>query len=423
MIFGLVILAYLIAKAVNGGNDINVYLHASEQLLQKKNIYAKNPFNNYLYSPLFTILLTPLTLFNWSIARVIWVVINIAFTVRLWYLLEQLVIGTLSLSKSYKRVWTISVAILSFGFLNHNLNLGQVTVLILWLTMEGIFQIMQKENVKGAALIALGINIKIIPLLALVYLFFKGKFKAIIYTLIFIGLSLLLPALLIGWEYNNDLLYKWKNAINPTDKKFAFENNDGCNSLNAVLPAFLYNNFDKPSNIERDPRWLFKRKIANLSTTTLTIILQICRVIVLLFIPFSIFFNYKKRKDEHLYYHWEIAYLLLVTLLIFPHQMKYSMLYFVPVGAYVLFYYLYIVEHKIKINTFQRVVGGISVLLLFILSIMGRDIIGHYLVNLLDFYHFMGFSNLLFLVILAICNPQKLTRLSLEKQLQQNDII
>lgn len=416
IILGIVILCYLVVKAASGGNDINVYLYAAKQILLHKNIYAKNPFNNYLYSPLFAVLLTPLSLFNWNIARVIWVLINLAFTIRLWQLLQQLLNGTFVLSKLYKSIWAIGVAVLSFGFLNHNLNLGQVTVVILWLTVEGIYRVMQKENLKGAALIALGINIKIIPLLALVYLFFKGKFKAIVYTFSFVGLSLLIPALFIGWEYNNDLFSKWKDAINPTGKKYTFENNDGCNSLNAVLPAFLYNDFEKPSNLEYNPHWRFLRKIANLRAPLLTIILQISRILVLLFIPFSIFFYYKNRKQEYIYYHWEIAYVLLVTLLIFPHQMKYSMLYFIPVGAYILFYYLYIIEQKLPISIFDKMVGCLATLLLFVLAIMGRDIIGHFLVDILDFYHFMGFSNLLFLFILATCNPQKLIRLDMNKR-------
>ncbi len=419
ILIGLIIIAYLISKAINGGNDINVYLHAAEQLLRERDIYKPNPYNYYLYSPLFAILLVPFTFFDWGIARVIWVVINLLFAFRIWQLLQQLPLETLSLSIPYRRIWSIAIAVLSFGFLNHNLNLGQVTILILWLTMEGIYQTMKKNEIRGAALLTLGINIKIIPLIALGYLFLKGKFKAVIYSIAFGVASLILPAFIIGWEYNKELLAKWKEAINPTKEKFAFENNDGCNSLNALLPAFLYDQFEEPSNIEAEPSWNFKRKIADLSVPLLNIILQITRILVLLFVPFSVFYYYKNRKYEYLYYHWEIAYLLLVTLLIFPHQMKYSMLYFVPTGAYILFYYLYIIQEKWVMNYNKIIIGVIAGVLLFILSIMGRDIIGNYLVNILDFYHFIGFSNLLFLFLLAWCNPRQLEQLTAQEQ-QQN---
>lgn len=417
-LIGIGVLFYLGSKAILGGNDINVYIHASRQLVNGSNIYILNPFNNYLYSPLFAILLLPLVFVPAGLARAIWLLLNIVMIIRLYIIQKKLITGALPLSKRYLIYWNIALALLSFGFLNHNFNLGQVTILILWLTIEGLFQINKNKRLKGAALIALGINIKIIPLLALVYLFFKIKIRAITYTVLFIGISLLLPALFIGFEFNNKLLYTWKNIINPSGEKYVFENNDGCHSLNAVLPAFLYD-FNEPSTIEKQqPNWNFKRKIVFLSEQTLTMILQASRVLLLLMIPFIVLYRSKERQPqyEYVYFFWEIAYLMLITLLLFPHQMKYSMLYFVPVGAYVLFYYLFIIQQKLKINRIEKMVGGFAVLLMFILAIMGRDIIGNYLVNILDFYHFMGFNNLLFLIILAVCNPYRLVRLYQEKQ-------
>ncbi len=407
------VLLYLGSKAILSGNDINVYIHASRQLVNGSNIYILNPFNNYLYSPLFAVLLVPLVFVPAGLARAIWLLLNIVMIARLWVIQKKLITGVLLLSNRYQFYWNIALAVLSFGFLNHNFNLGQVTILILWLTIEGLFQINKNKKLKGAILIALGINIKIIPLLALVYLFFKIKIRAITYTVLLVGMSLLLPVLFIGIEFNNKLLYTWKNIINPSGEKYVFENNDGCHSLNAVLPAFLYD-FNEPSTIEKQQsNWNFKRKIAYLPELTLTIILQASRILLLLIIPFIIFYRSKERQlqYEYLYFFWEMAYLMLITLLLFPHQMKYSMLYFVPVGAYVVFYYLFIMQQQLKINLLEKIIGGLAALLLFTLSIMGRDIIGNYLVNILDFYHFMGFNNLFFLIILAVCNPYRLVKL------------
>lgn len=411
-IISLFLLFYLVSKAVNGGNDINVYLHAARQLFYNSNIYTLNPFNSYLYSPLFAVLLSPLAFINTALAQVIWLFLNIIMIIRLWNIQKELVSGTLLLTKYYKITWAICIAILSFGFLNHNFNLGQVTILILWLTIEGLYQVNKDKNLTGAAWIALGINIKIIPMLALVYLFFKIKLRAITYTMLLVGFSLLIPALFIGFEYNNKLLVTWKNIINPTGEKYVFENNDGCNSLNALLPAYLYD-FKELSNIEKEPGWHLKRQVLNLSEPILIIILQASRILLILLIFVIIFYHRKERQPAHesLYFFWEIAYLMLVTLLVFPHQMKYSMLYFVPVGAYVLFYYLFIMQQRLKINFPEQVIGIFALLLMLILSVMGRDIIGNYLVNILDYYHFMGINNLLFLIILAVCNPYRLVQL------------
>jgi hypothetical protein len=416
-IVSLFLLFYLISKAVNGGNDINVYLHAARQLFYNSNIYTLNPFNSYLYSPLFAVLLSPLAFVNTALAQVIWLFLNIIMIIRLWNIQKELVNGAFLLTKYYKIAWAFGIAILSFGFLNHNFNLGQVTILILWLTIEGLYQVRKDKNIKGAAFLALGINIKIIPMLALVYLFFKIKFRAITYAVLLVGFSLLIPALFIGFEYNNKLLITWKSIINPSGEKYVFENNDGCNSLNALLPAYLYD-FKELSNIEKEPNWHLKRQIMNVSESVLIIILQTSRILLILLIPLIIFYRRKERqsKQEYLYFFWEIAYLMLVTLLVFPHQMKYSMLYFVPVGAYVLFYYLLVIQERLKINTFEKIVGYFSALCMLVLAIMGRDIIGNYMVNILDYYHFMGINNLLFLIILGVCNPYRLVQRYEEKQ-------
>lgn len=413
---GLFTLFYLISKAITGGNDINVYLHAARQLLFNSNIYTLNPFNSYLYSPLFAMFLSPLALLNATFARVIWMLLNAVLILRLWNIQKGLVTGSFPLNKKYQKVWAVSIFILSFGFLNHNFNLGQVTVLILWLTIEGLYQVRKNEDLKGAVAIALGINIKIIPMLALVYLFFKMKFRTITYAVLLVGFSLFLPSLFIGFEYNNKLLITWKNIINPSGEKYVFENNDGCNSLNALLPAYLYD-FEELSNIEKEPDWHLKRQIMNLSESVLIIILQTIRILLMLLIPLIIFYRRKERelKHEHLYFFWEIAYLMLIILLVFPHQMKYSMLYFVPVGAYVLFYYLLIIQDRLKINTFEKIVGYFATLCMLVLAIMGRDIIGNYMVNILDYYHFMGINNLLFLIILGVCNPYRLVQLYEER--------
>jgi len=46
IIIGFLLLLFLGIKVYQAGNDINVYLHASQQLFNHLNIYANNPYNN-----------------------------------------------------------------------------------------------------------------------------------------------------------------------------------------------------------------------------------------------------------------------------------------------------------------------------------------------------------------------------------------
>lgn len=426
VLLAIVFLGYLIVRTHRGGNDINVYLFAAQQLLDHQNIYIQNPFNFYLYSPLFALLLSPLTLADMAIARVLWMILNVALAVRLWFVLHGLV-GDLSPRR--RHLWSFLIIVLSLGFLNHNFVLGQVTILILWLTIEGLFQIQRGNTLIGSALLALGINFKIIPMLALFYLGIKGQFKAITYTLVCFGFTLLLPAFFIGFKYNAELLSAWKNVINPSGERFAFEDNDGCHSLNAVLPAYFFDfNSIERSIAPYKRNVAYPRRIVHIPYETLSVILLLSRLLVLgifllALLPRSWIYGNPGKLIQRFWqtlkndfaarnsklefnlrvFLWEIGLLCLVTLLIFPHQMKYSMLYFVPAGAYLIM--CMIPGSQIRVTSVGKLLLILAGLLMLVLAIMGREIIGTHLVDVLDYYHFMGIANLLCLGVMWVLRP------------------
>jgi len=429
-VVALLCLAYLVARTFRGGNDINVYLYAAGQFLRGEDIYTLNPFNVYLYSPLFALMLAPLSLLPMPAARVVWMLVNLALAVRVWFIWRGMVP---TLSAGRRRLWGIAVIVLSAGFLNHIFLLGQVTILILWLTTEGITQTARGRPLLGAALIALGINFKIIPLLALVYLGMRGRVRALAYTVALVGVTLVVPAAVHGWEYNARLLATWRAVINPAGEKFAFEDNDGCVSLNAVLPAYFYDfGAGRPSLTPRRRKVDLPRMITAVPRPTLTTILQASRVLLLLVLMAAMLprswlagplpdltrrlgraLGAPGTDDERAgvgfsaSFYWELAMLCLVTLSIFPHQMKYSMLYFVPAGAYVLYFYLSIAEGQVARRAADAAVGGVAMALMLVLAVSGRDLIGSRAVDILDYYHVMGIAVLLFVPILWYCHPKR----------------
>jgi hypothetical protein len=74
-----------------------------------------------------------------------------------------------------------------------------------------------------------------------------------------------------------DLLQQWKKTISPAGEKYVFENNNGCQSLNAVLPAYFF--FDFGEKHETPPNG-FTREIISVPYTLLVIILQLMRLLV-----------------------------------------------------------------------------------------------------------------------------------------------
>jgi hypothetical protein len=265
----------------------------------------------------------------------------------------------------------------------------------------------------------------------------RGQFRALAYALALIGVTLVVPAAVHGWDYNARLLSTWRTVIDPAGEKFALEDNDGCVSLNALLPAYLYDFGAGHPTLPTGRRKVdLPRMIASVPRPTLTVLLQASRALLLLIVVAGMLRrswlagpirDLPSRLRRALSssgtevegaglamptsFYWELAMLCLATLSIFPHQMKYSMLYFVPAGAYVLYFYLGIAEGQVLRRKADSVVGGVAGALMVVLAVSGRDLIGSHAVDILDYYHVMGITVLLFLPILWYCHPQRfLTR-------------
>src|SRR5208283_856562 len=130
----------------------------------------------------------------------------------------------------------------------------------------------------------------------------------------------------IGVKYNFQLHHEWVHIINPS-KKYVFENDNGNQSLNAILPAF-FNDQSLPPDDVIHTNVNSVREIVHIPYQTLLFIMQITRIFLLLSIIPVILFKQKVRTpgNEHVYFYWELGYIMLISLLIFPHQLNYSML-------------------------------------------------------------------------------------------------
>lgn len=391
-------------KALESGTDINVYLYASKQFFSGNNIYAGNPYNQYLYSPFFAFILGIFSHFNFDTGRVIWALINLVLAFRIYDLLLHLVEQKIHISRLQKSTWSFSLIFVSLMALLHNFNLGQITTLILWLTVEALYQVQIKQKViPGAALLAMGICIKILPVLGLLYLFIKRRYKAALLCILFLVIYLLTPAIVIGLKPTINLTKNWIETINPQNDKYIFESDNGTQSLNAILPAYFYS-FENAE--ETKPN----RTIIAVPHQTLVYVLQILRILILFSSLLLLMYRYKRNLYSSLYFLWELAYLCLATVLVFPHQQKYALLYFVPAVAYMSLIYIVSYSLKSQLSSFRLLVYWISGIIMLCSGIAGRDIIGNTAVDIYDHFHIGGIINLLFLFVLLYSAPQYLIK-------------
>jgi hypothetical protein len=229
----------------------------------------------------------------------------------------------------------------------------------------------------------------------------KRKYLAIVYCGIFIVISLLLPGLFIGHHGNVELLDNWKNKINPTGKKYLFEKSNGCSSLNAIIPAYFFFFGDPPDN----NRHGWKRKIAYLPDRPLLYIIQALRLLLVLSLAWLVYYTFRRGKEKPLYFYREVSYLMLISILIFPHQMKYALLYYAPAAGYMIAYLIRYFQSDRDASSKKRWLPWLMLTSLFIFTISGRDILGEKVVDVIDFYHVQGLIVIAGVIFLFIIKP------------------
>ena len=389
-----------IATAMDGG-DFDVYLDASGKLSELKNIYSA-PFIKglqYYYSPFFAWLLIPVAR-HVFMTEVVFVIISYLFLYRSF----QLMRNYYDFSKMpvvAQNTWAAVVLFFSIQFILYNVSMIQITFFLLWSILEALRLIESRRPLLSGALLGLAINIKLMPLLILPYLFYRGHFTVIFSMLLSFVFLLFVPALGIGFDFNMFLLSEWWSVINPVNKEHMFETGIGTHSVVALIPVFL------TDTVGEIP---VTRNFINLPHSLVEMITNLVRLFLLglslLFLrswPFRSETNPVKRI-------WEISYFLLLIPLLMPHQQKYNFIFVIPMIAYLWYY------HRVKFSSARNMVRQGS-FIVFILAVAvfsplyGSDVIGKKMFLLTQHFRLMTICTILLIPLSLICHPCKLNTL------------
>ena len=339
-------------------------------------ISGENIYPYYLYPPPSILVFAPMTFFGDSVGRVIWAVINFAMFVRIVLLLLFFLESWISENLSHKKLF-ILVLFCSMGMIDHNIQLGQMTIYMLWISIEFCYLLNKEQLIKAALLMALGITLKLIPGVFLLWLWVKKKYAALATVIGVILVLAVLPEAINKQFTNQDLWKDWITTVNPLGERFAIETKASVISLNGFLPAFLSEHIDlQVDEIQASPR----RNFMNLDSSTVEWILNLFRMALILLL----WFFYRNASDRIGIF--EISLTLLVAVLIFPHQMKYSMLLFTP--AMILVVLKILQNKKPTTKIIFRILNIILLAMFLLFAVYGRDTIGDTLVNNLDHYKF-----------------------------------
>ncbi|MEO1626465.1 MAG: glycosyltransferase family 87 protein [Bacteroidota bacterium] len=241
LFWGILAVGYLLLciNSVNIGGDFDVYLHAAEKLSRGENIYDP-PFLNglkYYYSPFFALALTPFCQQPFAI-ELFWLILLGGMMLRVWQLIKYQ-FDTNIFSQRTLYLWTLLSFFFALRFWLYNVAMIQVTIFLLWAMMESVHQLNKGRNIQAAGLLALAINVKILPIVLLPYWLYRGRVKAVGWLCGFSMLLLYLPSLFLGQEQNAFLLAEWWEVINPMNGEHLIETETNAQSLVGLIPAYF----------------------------------------------------------------------------------------------------------------------------------------------------------------------------------------
>lgn len=321
-----------VVLATQGRNDLDIFREASAAMLQGQDPYrlTYNQWYSYFYSPFFALLIAPLVPLGPLGSKLVWSLLMLAMAWRCGQLFKHYASAAFAPVLNEPRTWFLILLFL-FQPLRDNLNSAQVTVFVVWASMEGLHRSLKGQWLGAAVLIGIAVDMKLIPLVLLPYLVYRRKgLHALAVVVAVVGFTML-PAMVIGWQKNLDLLASRQALIDPSDVRHVLDEEEpSFISLGSLLSAYLSTEGGNSHTLD------LPRNLLQLSTPTIGWMLLLGRlgfaVLTLYFLRWPPF----RPVPSSDHFRWEVAYLLLCTILIFPHQRNYSLFLAAPAVAWLL---------------------------------------------------------------------------------------
>jgi hypothetical protein len=402
ILFYLFLLVFTIVES-KGGGDFKIFLDASKDLFNGKNIYTQvyNEYYHYYYDLFFAIIIYPLTFIPLFFAKFIWIIFNIFLISQTWKLLINWLPVDL-LSSKMLSVFKIIIWLFMLRFMRDNLHLCQMTITILFLSLKGLDLIQNKKNMGGAFLIALGISIKILPVVLIPYLIFRSYFKeSLMIVMLFIFLQII-PILFVDFNQVILLLQERWHSLNPNNENHILDTSErSFHSLTTLLSTLLVEKCGDTYALT------LKRNIADLSLSNLKLVILIVRLFLIFFTIYFLGMSIFKKQLNKLNILYELSYIFLLIPLIFPHQQHYAFYFLFPAIVYLTFYWTFYfdrIENKVKTRKLYLIIG-IAFIFYFLTNC--HLILGTFN-EYYDHYKILTYGAILFIPSLAYSHPKKL---------------
>ena len=180
------------------GCDLTCYLDAGALALRGETPYDPNAYFEYLYSPFFAALISPLSLLPVAVASVLWSLLSalaLWFTVRT---VRELTVGRERPFDGRDLVALALLAVIAFRIVHANFANGQINLIVLGMAAAFLRATERGQHVRAAAWLTLAVQCKTVPILLLGMLLARGRWRTIAWTAALGAITSAVPFLLWG---------------------------------------------------------------------------------------------------------------------------------------------------------------------------------------------------------------------------------
>ncbi|MDF3820353.1 glycosyltransferase family 87 protein [Leptospira sp. 96542] len=345
-------------------------IQSMEELFHPENLHLLTSLQNetatYIYPPLFSFLLIPLSALESKYAALVFEVLSFFCLIGVFYLLQSKLGKLNSISKYPYVIFTLTL-LFNFRYIESHIQNNQVGILLILLILIALTT--EKDYLAGT-LLALAVSIKITPLVFLFVFVYEKRTKAFVWFFIFILVWNAIP-LAYNFDYTFSMTKEWITQIlgnafsNPILR--SWKNNQ---SLVSTLAKYFVTGADFINQPD------YGMPFINLSVQTIKFIQFI--FVIFFGIPILMLWKLKDKK-------WEIISLLFIVSAIFS-GISWVHSYIVCI---VPIYYL--VNHLTKYK-WERMQIYIFVTVCLLPLVSHRTIIGSKLEQLLSMYSILLYS-------------------------------
>lgn len=383
-------------ESLSARNDLDIFLAAAVDLFNGINIYTQTYFDgyHYYYSVFFATLMRPLAELSSSESKFLWIALNVILLFRILKICLHFLWPS-AWKPELKTLYTFLLIVFCIRFFRDNLHLCQMTILMLYLSLEAVYCVFNKKPLLGALLLSLAINIKLLPIVLIPYFLYRREWKTVFYTLILLLVFYELPSLWIGSEHNHFLLGEWMNLIHPLQQKHLLDVEEtSFHGLTTLMATLFIKDLNELHGLH------IKRNIGDLTLEQLYFVINIVRLLLVAFTlwflrtaPFKSFVSKEKTW-------WEISYLLLVVPLIFPHQQHYAFLMCLPAIAWVILWLMK--EKALDRSHCCMKLGMMLIFFAFNLNLLLGSLTAYY-----NHFKIVTYGAIILMIILAYARPKE----------------